>query len=235
MPVAFCTYLADSRVPFIFLNSVGTSSDVTTLVHEAGHSFQAWESRNIELEALRWPGLEAAEVHSMGMEHLALPHLHHFFSPEDLARYQRGHIRQGFMRLAWMAQVDHFQHEVYEQNLDAAGRGQCWQRLEERYQPGLDMDAVPYWKANRWHRQGHIFRRPFYYIDYAIAQLAAWQLWLDSLEAPEQTMERNLALCRMGGTKPLKAFMEAGGLNQPFDGEAVGRLVERVVAAVDPC
>src|SRR5262249_41525477 len=69
-PGAFCTGFADYRVPYIFLNSVGEGADVTTILHESGHSFQAWESRNIELIELGHPTLEACEVHSMGMEFL---------------------------------------------------------------------------------------------------------------------------------------------------------------------
>ncbi len=43
---AFCTYVPDRRAPFVFANFTGSRRDVGTLMHEMGHAFQAWQSRD---------------------------------------------------------------------------------------------------------------------------------------------------------------------------------------------
>lgn len=230
-PGAFCTGFYDYRVPYIFLNSVGESSDLTTMLHESGHAFQAWESRDIELLELSHPTLEACEVHSMGMEFLAHPYYEEFYSPQDAQLLKRRHLAESILILPYIAMVDEFQHLVYSgQAKGEKAREQVWQELEDKYAPGVDFGDLAEWKRNRWLRQLHIFQVPFYYIDYAIAQIGAWQLWAQSLENKEAAMENYLELCRLGGTLPLKAFFKAGRLALPFETgmlrDLVGRLPE---------
>ncbi|MFO1519913.1 MAG: M3 family oligoendopeptidase [bacterium] len=217
-PGAFCTDFADYRVPFIFLNSVGEVSDVTTLLHESGHAFQAWESRPIELMELRWPTLEACEVHSMGMEFLAHPYYEDFFSAEDAARFRKYHVAESLILLPYIAMVDEFQHRVYSgEAVGAEGRAKAWEELEKEYLPSLDYQHLAPWRKIRWLRQLHIFKHPFYYIDYAIALTGALQLWIQSVKDKKAAMENYLNLCRLGGTLPLKQFFKAGNLKLPFE------------------
>jgi len=217
-PGAFCTGFYDYRVPYIYLNSVGESADVTTILHESGHAFQAWESRDIELIELSHPTLEACEVHSMGMEFLAAPYYNEFYSDKDAALFRKKHLAESILLLPYIAMVDEFQHLVYSgQAQGAKGREAVWEELENKYMPGIDFGDLHAWKRKRWIRQLHIFQVPFYYIDYAIAQVGAWQLWAQSLKDKERALENYLHLCRLGGTLPLKAFFQAGNLLLPFE------------------
>lgn len=228
-PGAFCTDFSDYRVPFVFTNSVDDWEDVATLLHECGHSFQAWESASIDLLELRWPGLEACEVHSMGMELLAYPYLEEFLKPEDLRPYQKKHLADTISLLPYIAMVDEFQHLIYSQNFNSPeARAQSWQALEDKYLPGIDFSDQPQWKSKRWIRQLHIYRSPFYYIDYAIAQVGAWQLWLKSLKDLPKAMETYLKLCRAGGALPLKEFFALGELALPFEKGSLKLLMEQV-------
>lgn len=231
-PGAFCTDFSDYRVPFIFLNSVGEASDISTMLHETGHSFQAWESSKIDLLELRWPTLEACEVHSMGMEFLAYPYYEEFLSPEDAARYKKKHLAESILIMPYIAMVDEFQHRVYSgEVLGAEGRAQLWDSLEEKYNPLMDFSDCPPWRKHRWIRQLHLFRSPFYYIDYAIALVGAWQVWMQSLADKEEAMNNYLNLCRLGGTLPLKQFFAAGKLRLPFESGMLSELMEQVMAA----
>ncbi|MCB1215661.1 MAG: M3 family oligoendopeptidase, partial [Deltaproteobacteria bacterium] len=228
-PGAFCTDFSDYRVPFVFLNSVGEWEDLSTFLHECGHSFQAWASADIDLLELRWPGLEACEVHSMGMELLAYPYLGEFLKEEDIRPYQKKHLSETITILPYLAMVDDFQHQVYSQKLDSSvSRAQVWKTLEEKYLPSLDFSDQPDWQESRWIRQMHIFQAPFYYIDYAIAQIGAWQLWLKSLKNHEEAMTSYLKLCSLGGALPLKEFFASGGLSLPFESGMLKKLMEEV-------
>ncbi len=229
-PGAFCTGFYDYRVPYIFLNSVGEASDVTTLLHESGHAFQAWESRDIAWMELYHPTLEACEVHSMGMEFLAYPYYETFFHPKDAALYRKRHLAESILLLPYIAMVDEFQHRLYSGDAEGpAGRERVWEELEDQYMPGVDFGGLDAWKRNRWIRQLHIFQVPFYYIDYAIAQIGAWQLFAQSAVDPKGAMENYLKLCGLGGTLNLKDFFRAGNLRLPFEEGVLKDLMDRIL------
>ncbi|MBL7686134.1 MAG: M3 family oligoendopeptidase [Deltaproteobacteria bacterium] len=229
-PGAFCTDFGDYRVPFIFLNSVGEVSDISTLLHESGHAFQAWESRHLDLMELRWPTLEACEVHSMGMEFLAYPYYETFFSSEDAARFRKYHVAESLLLLPYIAMVDEFQHLVYSgQASNAKERSAIWEQLENTYLPNIDYTGLESWKPIRWLRQLHIFKYPFYYIDYAIALTGALQLWIQSNKDAKSALENYHQLCALGGTLPLQAFFKAGNLKIPFESGVLKEIVDEVL------
>ncbi|MEG2058099.1 MAG: M3 family metallopeptidase, partial [Romboutsia sp.] len=45
----YCTYIPNYKAPFIFSNFNTTSDDIDVLTHEAGHAFQVYRSRWIEV------------------------------------------------------------------------------------------------------------------------------------------------------------------------------------------
>ena len=74
-PGGYCTEYYHQRLPFIFMNAVGTHSDVQTMLHEGGHAFHVFESDQLPYSAQRDVGMEFAEVASMAMELLAAPYI----------------------------------------------------------------------------------------------------------------------------------------------------------------
>ncbi len=229
-PGAFCTDFPDYRVPYIFLNSVGEGSDITTILHESGHSFQAWESSHIDMVELRWPTLEACEVHSMSMEFLAYPYYDLFFQKEEAERFKKYHLAESLLLLPYIAVVDEFQHCVYEGSaVGVEGRAKVWKELEKKYIPDLDFSDVPFWQEIRWLRQLHIFHNPFYYIDYAIALVGALQIWVQSTQDKKKALDNYLHLCQLGGSLPLKDFFKAGNLKLPFETGVLKDLIDQVL------
>jgi M3 family oligoendopeptidase len=216
---AFCTSFPDTGEVAIFCNSTGQASDVRTLTHEMGHAFQAWESQAIELVELQWPTADAAEIHSMGMEYLSLKHIGEFFVDAEHARRFRKKRWTGAVELiCYICVVDEFQHWVYENpSALAAERDAQWDRIWETYIPGLDFTGIEPLRAARWYAQLHIFRLPFYYIDYAIAETGAMQLAAMDAMDPGKALGTYLALCRTGGTKGVLDIFKSAGLRSPFD------------------
>ena len=225
---AYCAAFPDENKVVIFCNSVGNERDVSTLFHEMGHAFQCWESQWIEPIALRWPTLETAEVHSMGMEFLSLPELHRFFGAEHARRFAVARWKKAVDLLCYVAVVDAFQHWIYTNptaSLD--DRDAQWIALQAQFQPGEDWsdEAAPF-EATRWYAQLHIFRYPFYYIDYALAEMGAMQLALVAARDRSQAMETYLELCRLGGTGSMMELLGAVGLRSPFDESLMVELME---------
>jgi M3 family oligoendopeptidase len=229
----YCTYLPDHKSPFIFANFNGTSHDVDVLTHEAGHAFQVYSSRD-QIPDYRWPTMEAAEIHSMSMEFLAWPWIHEFFL-QDTEKYKFSHLAGAVSFLPYGVLVDEFQHEVYEHpELTPDERKTLWRRLEKKYLPFKDYgDDAFLEKGGFWFRQGHIFGAPFYYIDYTLAQVCAFQYWIKHQADRKEALASYLALCRLGGSKSFLGLVGAANLKNPFVKGTVKAIVKPIRAYLD--
>lgn len=233
-PGAFCTSFDDEGLVAILCNSTGGSDDIGTLNHEMGHAFQAWESGWIEPLELRWPTSDAAEIHSMGMEFLALPEIEAYFTPEDAKKFRQLKIIDTVVLLPYIATVDAFQHWIYENPAHTPEeRDAEWCRLWDMFMVGLDWEGVEEFKPARWKYQAHIFESPFYYIDYAIAESGAMQLWRKAQEDREKAMEIYLKLCHIGGTQSVLEIFRSGEMQSPFDPDVFKPLMDACAAELE--
>lgn len=223
---AFCTSFPDEGRVAIFCNSTGDEDDVSTLMHEMGHAFQAWESQAIEAVDLQWPTSDMAEVHSMGMEFLSMPEMKFFFNPDEARKFERKHLYDVVSLMCYICIVDEFQHWVYEHpNVTLAERDAAWSEIWDRYTPGLDFTGIEAMKYARWYAQAHIFQTPFYYIDYAIAQTGAMQLGMMNAEDHDKALDTYIKLCVKGGTKSVLTTFKEAGLRSPFDPDTMKDLM----------
>ncbi|MEN0021448.1 MAG: M3 family metallopeptidase, partial [Planctomycetota bacterium] len=231
-------YMRDrSRVPFIFMNAAGLHRDVETMVHEAGHAFHSMVCVDEPLLHYRSSPIEFAEVASMSMELMTMPHwgASGSFYAEDSAAHARAMRQQlegSIVLLAWIATIDAFQHWIYANPTHTRDeRTAHWLTLDERFGRAVSWQGLDAARANAWQRQGHLFGAPFYYIEYGIAQLGSLQLWLRSLEeGPAVAIDAYLTALKLGGSRPLPELFKAAGLEFDFGPEIVGRLAERVEA-----
>lgn len=243
-PGGYQYMLEQSRRAFIFMNAAGLHSDVTTMLHEAGHAFHSTLCRDEPLVHYRNPPMEFAEVASMSMELLAMPYLagsngrtsangasDTFYSdPADFARACRHQLERSIDVLPWIATIDAFQHWIYSNPTHTREqRTAQWLSLIDRFGHAIAWDGLEPQKQNMWQRQMHLFSHPFYYIEYGIAQLGALQLWLISLEqSPKVAVENYIRAMRLGGSKPLPDLFAAAGLTFDFGESTVKRLMDRV-------
>lgn len=213
----YCTSFPSYGVPFIFANFNKTTHDVEVLTHEAGHAFQAYRSRTQPVLEYHWPTAEACEIHSMGMEFLTWPWMHHFFGA-NTDKFKFYHLAGALIFLPYGCAVDHFQQWVYEHpEVSPAERNAHWKELEALYMPWRDTSDVPVASEGRqWQFQRHIIESPFYYIDYALAQTCALQYWQKSLADGDTAFVDYLRICDIGGSLPFLGIVEAGGLISPF-------------------
>ena len=68
-----------------------------------------------------------------------------------------------------------------------------------------------------WMQKQHIFMYPFYYIDYALAQTCAFQLYVRSRHDSKAAWKDYMALCEVGGSMGYLDILELGHLNSPFE------------------
>ncbi|MDR7002315.1 M3 family oligoendopeptidase [Neobacillus niacini] len=225
----YCTYIENYKAPFIFSNFNGTSGDIDVLTHEAGHAFQVYSSRHFEIPEYYWSTYEAAEIHSMSMEFFTWPWMDLFFK-EDTEKYKFAHLSEALLFLPYGVSVDEFQHWIYE-NPEASPKERKlkWREIEKKYLPHKDYDSNEYLEnGGFWQRQGHIYNSPFYYIDYTLAQICAFQFWKRSRENQEEAWRDYVKLCKLGGSMSFTKLVEAANLISPFQDGCVESVIGEI-------
>ena len=239
-PGGYCTQFNVVRRPFIFMNAVGLHDDVQTLLHEGGHAFHVFETRNLPYNQQLQMGMEFAEVASMGMELLASPYLMEsqggFYPQKEAARARIEHLEGAILFWPYMAVVDAFQHWVYENPTQANDPAKCdaqWAQLWKRFMCGVDWSGLEQEMTTGWQRKLHIFQVPFYYVEYGLAQLGAMQVWRNALEDQAAAVAAYRKALSLGGTQPLPQLFEAAGARFAFDADTLGAAVELAEATIE--
>jgi len=228
--------LPAQRRSFIFSN-IPPAFEIQMLVHEFGHAAHYLLARSDPLMAYRRATSEFAEVASMTMELFSAPHLGLIYDrPSDARRAYRQLLDTIVTTMPWVAAVDAFQHWVYEHPTHTVeDREAAWVSIYGRFHPAwVDWSGHEAVRASRWQLVPHIFRLPFYFIDYGIAQTAALQLWRRATAGDVAgAVASYRAALSLGGSRPLPELFEAAGLRFAFDAEAMAPLVAALSRALD--
>lgn len=228
--------LYEMGVPFIFMNAVGTQSDLVTMVHEGGHAIHSFLSRDLKLTAFKDLPSEVAELASMSMELLSMNLWDEFYKEEDqLKRAKRDQLQTILKILPWIATIDEFQHWVYENPIHSfQERSSKWIQLSEEYGTGLvDWTGYESVKATSWQKQLHLFEVPFYYIEYGIAQLGALGIWKNSKENFGKAIEDYKEALKLGYTKTIPDLYEIAGVKFDFSSEYLKELADFIAQELE--
>ncbi len=218
----YCTELPSLKAPFIFSNFNGTSADVDVLTHEAGHAFQAYyAARRVPFMLLAGSTSEINEIHSMTMELFAYPYMDLFFG-EKANAYRLAHFCDAVRVIPYLVSVDEFQHKVFENpGSGPADWRRFWRETERKYMPWRDYDGNAFLESGGfWMQKQHIFMYPFYYVDYALAQLGAFSLCKKQTEGGD-AWGSYLELCGMGGQYGYFETLDRAGIPNPLKEETV--------------
>lgn len=223
----YCSSFPKYGIPFIFSNFNGTTHDVEVLTHEAGHALQNYLSSKHKPLEYRWPSYEAAEIHSMSMEYITWPWMKNFFG-DQTNKFKYAHLVKSIQFLPYACAVDEFQHWVYDNpNAQPKERLEFWKTMEKKYLPWRTYEDMPEGSEGRvWQFQSHIYRTPFYYIDYALAQICALQFWVKSRENKEEAMKDYLHICEIGGSKTFLDIVKSGNLQSPFASNTIQDIIQ---------
>lgn len=229
-PGGYQAHLEEARLPFIFMNAVGLNDDVRILLHEGGHAMHSFASRHIPFSPNRSAPMEFCEVASMSMELMAYPYLSEFYpDPKDVVRSCTDHLQDVIVLLPWIATVDAFQHWIYT-NPDHSRkeRSGYWMELRRRFGGIEDWNGLEGIQENLWHRQLHIFEYPFYYIEYAIAQLGALQVWRNFRKDKKEGVSLYKKGLSVGGTQTLPEIFKSAGIRFDFSLKMIEPLMKEV-------
>lgn len=224
----FCEYLPASQLSYIFMNLNYTQDDIITFIHEMGHSIHNELIKPLELRQYIEIPAETAELASMTMELFSLNFWDTFYTDKkDLKQAKINFFKDVISYLPIMLIVDQFQHWLYENPIHTSEeRNEKYLQLQKHYQSSvIHIDGYENWIATSWLPVLHIFEVPFYYIEYAIAQLGALQMYKQYKEDPKQTLENYKKALSLGSSQSIKEVYDAAGIRFDFSGETIKELM----------
>ena len=221
--------LEESGFPFIFMNAAGQVRDMVTLLHEGGHAVHSILTKDLALNAFRNFPSEVAELASMSMELITMDHWDAYFAdPQAAKRAKIKHLEDILDTLPWVATIDAFQHWIYENpSHNSDERSQAWNRIYGQFSDNItDWGGMEDVKTKLWQKQLHLFEVPFYYIEYAIAQLGALAVWRNYCQNPTQALDQYLNALSLGYTKPIKEIYATAGIEFNFSQAYIQELMD---------
>ena len=230
-PGGFNYPLYEIGVPFIYMNSVGSLRDLITMVHEGGHAIHSFLSKDLEITGFKNLPSEVAELASMSMELISIDQWDVFFDTEDdLKRAKKEHLEKIMATLPWIATIDAFQHWLYENPEHTEDeRAESWIRISNRLgSKVVDWSGYEEAKKFQWQKQLHLFEVPFYYIEYAIAQLGAIAVWRNYRQNPQKALDQYEAALKLGYTETIGNIYATAGIEFNFSQDYVRELMEFV-------
>jgi len=227
--------LDEVGVPFIFMNATSSLRDVVTMLHEGGHAVHSFLTRNLALGAFKHPPSEVAELASMSMELLTLDHWDIFFpDAEERKRAIKTHLEGVLETFPWVATIDKFQHWVYENPTHTIEQRHAkWVELFDEFnQKEVSWAGIEEFKTYLWQKQLHLYEVPFYYVEYAMAQLGAVAVWKKFKENPTEGLKGYKNALALGYTKSISEIYEAAGIRFDFSTAYIKTLADFVKAEI---
>ena len=219
-----------SNAPFIFMNSVGSHSDMITMMHEGGHAVHSFLTANLHLTAQKSLSSEVAELASMSTELISMDYWDAFYDADTLTQAKGDQLERVVSVFPWVACVDAFQHWLYTNpNHSHEERNAKWVELYTQFHPDtVKWDGYEEELSILWQKQLHIFEVPFYYIEYAIAQLGAIGVWRNVMKNKEKGMEAFMAGLSAGAMRNIPYVYSKAGVKFDFSHDYVKQMAQFV-------
>jgi len=241
-PGAYSLGMHATHRPFVFMSAMNNHWDVSTILHEGGHAFHEFERAHLNFyqRGEIYLPAEFAEVASMSMELLASPYItkEHggYYTEQDAARALIGQHELNMFYWPYMALVDAFQHWVYENPKEGSDVSACndkWGEMWDRFMPGIDYSGLEPAKKTYWYWQSHIHTDPFYYIEYALAQLGAAQVFGNARKDQKKAVMDYRKALAFGASVTLPDLFKTAGAKFAFDINTVKHAVDLTMNVIN--
>lgn len=133
----------------------------------------------------------------------------YFYSnPEDLKRAKKNHLQYILTILTKTCLGDSFQFWLYQNpNHTVEERRAKWAELNKRFTSStVDWTGNETFLATGYQSILHFYIVPFYYIEYAFAELGSLALWRNFKQNPSKAINDYKNALRLGYTKPIPVF-----------------------------
>lgn len=224
-----CCMLPCEKLPFVIGSYTGNGMETGYAVHEFGHGFAFYTAaRKQPLYEFHRSSPAVNEIHSKTMEHFMFPYLD-LFVGEHKKEYIWNHLMQQLENLAYRCAIDEFEHLMYDRSLSRIQLCELWADISSRYTPWSRIPLEDIRQGRCWPRQTHIVERPFYYIQYDIAQISTYEFYLRMKDDFGQAWSDYMRLCSQGGSKSYLELLETAHLSNPFTGDTIEDVCRPVV------
>lgn len=222
--------MPESLISFILMNAVGSAEDVRSLLHEFGHMVHTVKKLMHKVAQYRNTPQEIEEMAAMSMELLAIDHLSEFYPDnKDLAEAKKEILERAVSTLPWIVAIDAFQHWIYlNPNHTPEERANYFGKLMQRFDTGVDWSGLEEERKALWISQLHVFVLPFYYIEYAIAQLGAIATYRNYKINKKEALEKYKKFLSLGYSKPIREVYKAGGIEFNFSEKYIEEIINFV-------
>jgi oligoendopeptidase F len=230
--------MAETSVPFIFMNAASSTRDVETMVHEGGHAVHSFLSKDLELAAFKNCPSEVAELASMSMELISYEGQDAFYpEKEDFNRAKEEHLEGIIKILPWIATIDKFQHWIYTHPKHTSQeRKDYWVQLSKEFGTGMvNWTGFENIQAYTWQKQLHLYEVPFYYIEYGMAQLGALAVWKNYITDKQTALAQYKAALSLGYTKTIGDIYQTAGIEFNFTAPYIKQLMAFVKEELTKC
>lgn len=197
------------------MNRTQTFDDVVILIHELGHAVHHDLMKDAPDNFQQIP-MEVAEFAAMTFELLSMEFW--YLAIEDAAHVRKAKLEQFRLIIEFLPQtiiVDQFQEWLYRNpSHTVEERNEQFASLHDRFDSNaIDWSTLSGWKGEEWLSIIHLFETPFYYIEYAMAQIAALQMYRKYKEQPQQTIEAFKTALRATRTHSVKEVYALAGVS----------------------
>ena len=190
LSTGYTSYLYSYNVPFIYNCPYGSHLDYVDLFHEFGHWLAGYYHPSDALYGVI--DYDLSELQSQGMEVLFLQYYDEFFG-ENAQLLKAETLLNLVYSVVTGAMYDEFQQKVYlEPDLTKDRLLELFREVYESY--GFESyDGCEY----RWADIIHNFQQPLYYISYAVSAIPALELYVRSLDSPNDAADAYLRVASM--------------------------------------
>lgn len=224
-------------VPFVFMNSTNSEHDLITMVHEGGHAVHTFLTHDLELQTFKETTSEIAEVASMGMELMTMQHWDIFYADaDDLKRARTNHLQYILSVLSKTCLGDAFQFWLYNNPTHTKEERRAkWFELVKKFTPSnIDFTGSEDFQQTSYQSILHFYIVPFYYIEYAFAELGSIALWRLFINDRKTAIANYKKALQLGYTKSIPVFYETLGakfdFSKPYIAELTAFLQKQISA-----
>ncbi|MEG1994314.1 MAG: M3 family metallopeptidase, partial [Oscillospiraceae bacterium] len=221
---AFTTSFPKYNLPFIFATTENSVDSVNTFIHEFGHAYNFFSNKDNEFNSDR--SLDISEIHSHSMEILSLNFYDEILKsdPNEAIAY---YMQDLMTLLLTTALNDEFQEEIYTNEINSIDdANKIYKKLQGEYFGDFDFSDLDYYnEGGVYSAISHIYTRPFYMIDYALAVCVAMQIWDIQTKDYEKAFEKYQDITMSDKNMNFSQLLEKNGLNNPiFDEECLQKI-----------
>ncbi len=223
---SFMTTLNEYSVPFMLVSPINDFSDVTTVIHEFGHANAEYIMPSSAIWDMYGTSLDTCEMHSQGLEVLFASRKNSTFTDKEQNGYTQYVLYNLMTSIVEGCLYDEFQKFAYENpDVTLEELNKKYKQLCQEYQTGYsEEDYYTY----DWVEIIHNYDAPMYYISYATSAVPVLDLWLKTMENPEEAEKIYESLTKCDSYTPYNEAADKCGLATIFDKEKLNEIAYQV-------